>query len=257
MKKYIVALIISLLVLPINANNLQNILKNYDESVVIPNLSAVFTITLISQNGDKREIKAQAYQKFVDGVQMNRLFKFSYPPSVRDTGLLIHSFYNDNGDNKMWIYLPIVKKIKRIVLSNSGGGYFMGSDFSYSDLISKSSSDFIQEYAGEGEIDGTSYHIVKEYGDTEKKKELLGYAYIINYYGKDDSFLYGRDYYELSGALLKTYRVKEVLKFDKYIYPTDIEMTNVQTNHRSVISVTDISFDEVSEKFFSTRYLKK
>lgn len=257
MKKYFVAILISLTLISLNATNLDTILENYDDSVVIPNLSAEFTVTLISQNGDKREIKAEAYQKFVDGVQMNRLFKFNYPPSVRDTGLLIHSFYNEKGDNKMWLYLPIVKKIKRIILSNSGGGYFMGSDFSYSDLISKSSSDFVQEYAGQGEIDGTSYHLVKEYGDTEKKRELLGYSYIINYYGEDDSFLYGRDYYELSGALLKTYRVKEVIKFENYIYPTNIEMTNVQTKHRSIISVSDISFDEVPEKFFSTRYLKK
>ena len=67
---------------------------------------------------------------------MSRLFTFDYPPSVRNTKLLINSFY-DGSENKMWIYLPIVKKVKRISLSSSGGGYFMGSDFSYSDFISK------------------------------------------------------------------------------------------------------------------------
>ncbi|OQY39387.1 MAG: hypothetical protein B6229_03915 [Spirochaetaceae bacterium 4572_7] len=70
---------------------------------------------------------------------------------------------------------------------------------------------------------------------------------------KNDYFLYGRDYYEYSGDLLKTYRVNKVKKFDTYIYPTEIEMTNVQTNHKSIISVSNISFNNI----FTTRNLQR
>lgn len=252
-------LILSFLILATNLFSIQidDILKGFSESVMIPNLHGKFTITLISKNGDTRKIKAEAYQKLMDKNQMNRLFLFSYPPSVRDTGLLIHSFYNKKDENKMWIYLPIVKKIKRISLSSSGGGYFMGSDFSYSDLISKNSSDYTQELAGEDSIENIDCYLIKEYGQSDKLKESLGYAYIINYYGKDDSFLYGRDYYELSGDLLKTYRVKQTKKFSEYIYPTEIVMKNIQTEHKSVISVTDIEISELSDKYFTTRFLTK
>lgn len=241
----------------IYSNDVEDILEKFADSILIPNLYGNFTITLISKNGAKREIQAEAYQKLVDDNQMNRLFKFKYPPSVRDTGLLIHSFYNEESENQMWIYLPIVKKIKRIALSSSGGGYFMGSDFSYADLISKDSSDYNQELIGEKVIDGKNCYIIKEYGETDKEKESLGYSYIINYYGTEDSFLYGRDYYELSGELLKTYRVKDTKLFSTYIYPTQIEMKNVQTDHISIISVTDINTDDISESYFSTRNLKK
>lgn len=256
MKKFLPILFI-LLTTNLFATEIDDILNGFAEAIRIPNLYGNFSITLISKNGDTREIKAEAYQKLVDEKQMNRLFRFEFPPSVRDTGLLIHSYYGENSENKMWIYLPIVKKIKRISLSSSGGGYFMGSDFSYTDLISKSSSDYTQELIGEGEIENITCNMIKEYGVTEELKERLGYDYIINYYGKDDSFLYGRDYYELSGDLLKTYRVKEVKKFSKYIYPTKIEMSNVQTEHKSVINVTNIEFDELSDKYFTTRFLTK
>lgn len=239
------------------SNEVEDILDEFADSILIPNLYGNFTITLISKNGAKREIQAEAYQKLIDNTQMNRLFKFKYPPSVRDTGLLIHSFYNEDNENQMWIYLPIVKKIKRIALSSSGGGYFMGSDFSYADLISKDSSDFTQELIGEKTIENIECNMIKEYGETPEQIESLGYSSIINYYGKDDSFLYGRDYYEISGDLLKTYRVKETKKFSKYIYPTQIEMSNVQTDHKSIITVTDINTEDIPESYFTTRNLKK
>ncbi|MBN2616912.1 MAG: outer membrane lipoprotein-sorting protein, partial [Spirochaetales bacterium] len=178
--KKIIILILLVSNIFLYADKAEEILKKYNNSIIIPNLYGEFSVTLISVNGDKREIKAKAYQKFSDNLQMSRLFMFDYPPSVRDTGLLIHSYYQGKGENKMWIYLPLVKKIKRISLNSSGGGYFMGSDFSYSDLISKSSTDFIQEYIGEGEINGITYDLIKEYGDTDEKKELLGYKHIIN-----------------------------------------------------------------------------
>lgn len=256
MKKII--LILSLII-SINLYSLEveHILQEFSDSIMIPNLSGEFTVTLISKNGDKRVIKADGYQKMVDTTQMNRLFKFNYPPSVRDTGLLIHSFYGDTAANKMWLYLPIVKKIKRISLSSAGGGYFMGSDFSYADLISKSSSNNIQQLDGEAVIENIECIKIKEYGKSVKDRENLGYSHIINYYGKEDSFLYGRDYYELSGDLLKTYRVKDITKLKNYIYPNLVEMKNVQTDHLSIISVDNIEIDEISDSYFTTRYLKK
>ncbi|MGL1892132.1 MAG: outer membrane lipoprotein-sorting protein [Spirochaetaceae bacterium] len=254
--KKIYSTILLLLTMTLFGNQVDNIISEFADAIMIPNLYGVFTIELISSNGEKREIQAKAYQKQVSNNQMNRLFVFMSPPSVRDTGLLIHSFY-DKGENKMWMYLPIVKKIKRISLSTAGGGYFMGSDFSYTDLISKSSNKYIQEMVGEAVIEGRECYTIKEYGNTKEQKEALGYEYIINYYGKKDSFLYGRDFYEFSGDLKKTYRVKEVKIFGKYIYPIKIEMVNQQTYHKSIITVDEISIDELSNKYFSTRYLKK
>ncbi len=255
MKKVILIILVTIST-TIFSIEVETILSEFKHLIQIPNLKGKLSVQLISKKGDIREIKAEAYQKLSNNNQMNRLFVFNYPPSVRDTGLLIHSFYN-GGDNKMWIYLPIVKKVKRIALESSGGGYFMGSDFSYTDFISKTTSDFTQEMLSDGEINNIPCYRIKEFGETKDKKNALGYASIINYYGKDDYFLYGRDYYELSGALLKTYRVLKTKKFPPYIYPTKIEMINQQTMHKSILTVTDISISEISNKYFSTRYLQK
>ena len=70
------------------------ILDNYETVSFIPNLESSLTIKLISANGEVREIKADAYQKIVNENLISRLFLFDYPPSVRNTGLLINSFLN-------------------------------------------------------------------------------------------------------------------------------------------------------------------
>ncbi|MCK5199823.1 MAG: outer membrane lipoprotein-sorting protein, partial [Spirochaetales bacterium] len=115
----------------LQAIDVETILEAGDKIITPPYLKGVFHIKLISRNQDIREIEAVAYQKQFGDNQENRVFLFSFPPSVRGTGLLIHSFFDDT-ESRMWIYLPSIKRIKRIALETSGGGYFMGSDFTFS-----------------------------------------------------------------------------------------------------------------------------
>ncbi len=257
MKKYFISILI-LLSFSLMAQNMtiDKILASYEFTAYIPNLTASLSVKLISANGEVREIQAVAYQKNIDENLVSRLFLFDYPPSVRNTGLLINSFL-DGSENVMWIYLPAVKRVKRIALSTSGGGYFMGSDFSYSDFISKSGNDYTHEYIGEDTLDGTACYIVKEYGNTLKKRQDSRVSYMIDYFRKDDFIMYGRDYYDLAGELIKEFRVKDVIVLGQYIYPTTIEMTNVQTGHRSVIEMTNVTIEPIPDRYFTTRFLQK
>lgn len=231
------------------------IMDNFDRVIRLKNLTGTFKVKMISQRGDVREIEATAYQKLMDQNQMNRLFIFEFPPTVRDTSFLIHSFFNGD-ENKMWIYLPAVRRIKRIALEQSGGGNFMGSDFTYSDFIMRNRDDYEREYQGTETIDGRLCYKIKDWHSDRDQRQLSGYAYTVNYYSTADYFLYARDYYDLAGELLKTYRVKEILDGADFIYPTVVEMHNVQTDHRSVIEVTDYNTDEIPDQYFSTRYLQ-
>ena len=234
---------------------LKEILDGYETTAFIPNLTATLTVKLISARGEEREIRAKAYQKEINETQVSRLFLFDYPPSVRNTGILVNSFTNGD-ENVMWIYLPAVKRVKRIALATSGGGYFMGSDFAYSDFIPKSRTDFIQEFIGEEIVDGTLCYVVKETGKTQKQRQDLKLSYMINYYRKTDFIMFGRDYYDLAGELVKEYRVKDSVVLGQYIYPTIIEMENVQTGHRSILEMSSLNTDIIPDRYFTTRFLE-
>jgi len=235
--------------------DVDSIMKKFSKVLEFSNLSGSIKVEMISQKGDTREIEARAFQKQVSKDQLNMLFVFDYPPTVRDTGILLNTYFNGDQSN-MWIYLPAVKRIKRISLEQSGGGYFMGSDFTYSDFIMRTLEDYNREIIGEKTIEGHDCYVIKDWAKDKKKQQEMGYSYVINYIGKDDYFLYARDYYDLSGNLLKIYRVKNVLKYGTSMYPTNIVMQNVQTDHKSILSFYDYKTDEIDNDIFTPRYLR-
>jgi len=62
---------------------------------------------------------------------------FMEPASIKNTRFL--TIENKNRADDQWIYLPALRKVKRIA-SGEKSGSFMGSDFSYADMGSAGSS---------------------------------------------------------------------------------------------------------------------
>ncbi|MDA3900933.1 MAG: outer membrane lipoprotein-sorting protein [Spirochaetes bacterium] len=254
-KLMILAAALTILITPLSAEkSVEQILSEFNKTFSIPSIQGTFTIKLISKNGDVREIKARAYQKIVSKKQNNRLFIFDFPPRVRGTGLLVHS-YSDERENNMWIYLPTVKRVKRISLESSGGGYFMGSDFTYSDLIDANLNNMKFEQLESKTTNGIDNYVIKSWGKNEEIIQELGYGHIISYYNKETSVMHRRDFYDLNNKLLKIYKVEDYFISGPYHYPTKMTMTNVQTEHKSVIEVTETSTKEIPDRYFTTRYL--
>jgi hypothetical protein len=232
------------------------ILDKSDKVMRPDNLKGAFEITLISKNNAKRIIKARAYQKLLNTTRTDRLFLITFPPPVRDTGLLVHSHMKSDED-KMWIYLPAVKKIKRIALDTAGGGYFMGSDFTYSDLVSKSRDEYRYALIGQKKIGGEPCYEIRAEGKDKARKKKYGYSKEIQYYRKKDFVLIKIIYYDLAGELLKVYSVDQVKVMGAYLYPTKVRMENKQTGHRSIINFTELSVPkDIPGKYFTFRYLQ-
>jgi hypothetical protein len=239
----------------LHAQSAEEILANFDKTKEVPTIQGSFAVQLISPNGDVREIQARAYQKLVGPAQSNRLFLFDFPPTVRGTGLLLHSYF-DGRENNMWIYLPAIRRVKRIALESSGGGYFMGSDFSYRDLIDNDNSKLDFERLPDQVIHGFDSYVIKAWGQTPQDRQEHGYSYIVTYHRKDNYVIHLREYYDFNGDLLKIYRVEELLDLHPHYYPTVMTMENVQTGHRSVLRVTEASTEDIPDRFFTTRYLQ-
>jgi hypothetical protein len=242
-------------ILPLQAVTVDEILTAFTRTLDVPTIQGKFKVSLISQNGDRREIEARVYQKKEGEVQNNRLFLFDFPPTVRGTGLLLHS-YTDGRENNMWIYLPTIRRIKRIALENSGGGYFMGSDFTYKDLIGSDYNKLDFKREADATLNGHDCYVIRGWGQTRQIQQENGYSFMISYHRKDNFLLIKRDFYDLDQELLKVYQIEDFLQLEDNIYPTKITMHNVQNGHKSIIAVTEISTDEIPDRFFTTRYLQ-
>jgi hypothetical protein len=79
-----------------------------------------------------REIRSRTLE--VDGDGDKSLTIFDKPRDVKGTALL--SFTHKEGPDDQWLYLPALKRVKRIASDNKSGP-FMGSEFAYEDIASQ------------------------------------------------------------------------------------------------------------------------
>jgi hypothetical protein len=106
-------------------------------------LRADLSLTITEKSGATRTRSfSMATKSYQDGSE-KRFIRFVEPADVKGTSMLIVD--NRNSADEMWIYLPALKKTRRIVSSEKGRS-FMSSEFSNSDLTSPPLSDFVNRH---------------------------------------------------------------------------------------------------------------
>jgi hypothetical protein len=98
-----------------------------------PTQALIQTVALVStdRGGGERRYEAEVLAKRTQGGLGRVLVRVAEPPDVRGTSVLLHQ--KDDGKNDLYVYLPELKKVRRIT-SRTLRGKFLGSDFSYEDL---------------------------------------------------------------------------------------------------------------------------
>ena len=239
---------------PLAAQDAAEIAARADARGAPDNISAAITMTVTAPSGDQRVIRADSYQKQRGAEREDRLFVFTFPPNVRDMAMLVHS-YMEQGDDSMWIYLPDVDRIKRVDLGSSGGGYFLGSDFTFRDMVSRDQAEYEHELLPS---DDDAYYMVQVRGRTPELRRTFGYAREEHFIRKD-TFLRERIvFYDLAGDRLKELIVDEEHEADGWAFPSRVRMLNHQTGHVSEIVFEDLSFSgRIPDRYFTQRYLRQ
>jgi hypothetical protein len=80
---------------------------------------------------------------------------FQNPRDVAGTGYLSFSYDDESKDDDMWLYLPAMRRVRRITGSGKNDD-FMGTDFTYEDMGSRSLAKDTFSFQGEESIDGES-----------------------------------------------------------------------------------------------------
>jgi hypothetical protein len=109
-------------------------------------------MVLVSRDGKER-IREMELSALASGDGERTLLVFRSPRDLSGTALLSHS--RGDGDDDQWLYLPSMKRVKRIAGAKQSGS-FMGSEFAYEDISSQEVDNFTYRYAGEDLIEGTA-----------------------------------------------------------------------------------------------------
>ncbi|OHD80684.1 MAG: hypothetical protein A3J97_06085 [Spirochaetes bacterium RIFOXYC1_FULL_54_7] len=214
--------------------------------------SGLLTMTLIDAKGRERVRSLEQRLATFGGVD-KKIMEFKSPADVKGTAFMNWSYAEAGRSDDQWIYLPALKRVKRIS-SDGKGDAFMGSDFSYDDLAERHPSRDTHAIIGSEIMNGEACWII----ESKAKDATEGYSKTISWISKERLTGFKREYYDRKGALLKTLSVQETRIIGGYLMITRTEMHNVQKNTRTRMEFADLKLDTgITDELFSERTLTR
>ena len=182
-----------------------------------------------------RSLKITTLEKPDEDVGDKSLVLFDTPRDIEGTALLSHAKILDPDDQ--WLYLPALKRVKRISSSNKSGP-FVGSEFAFEDFTAIELNKFNYNYVGE-EVCGDMTCDVLE---RTPRYENSGYTKQVSWVDQTDFQIRKVEFYDRRGDLLKVLELKDYRNYDGVWRPHLMSMTNVQTNKETDLVYGDYSF---------------
>ena len=195
-------------------------------------------MTMVLRDRHGRESVRQMRFKVLEvpGDGDKSLFVFDQPRDVRGTALLTHAHVN--GQDDQWLYLPALKRVKRINAARRSGS-FMGSEFSYEDMSAQEVEEFTYKYLRDepcGELTCT----VTELIPLDKKS---GYSRKVVWQDTGELRTWKMELYDRRGAHLKTLTLANYQQYlDRYWRAGEQTMLNHLTGASTVLKWTDFRF---------------
>ena len=227
--------------------------KSRDMSIT-GSLSANINLTITEKSGSTRNRTISMTTKSYPVGLEKRFIKFLEPADVRGTAMLVVD--NANTADDMWIYLPALKKTRRIVTSEKGKS-FMSSEFSNADMTSPSLSDFTHRHADNSGKD--TQWIIESVPVNEDKADEYGYSKKISYISIDKIQVQKMEFYNFDNELFKVIEIKGILPLGngKYLVKNMVA-NNLATNRKSEILFSSISEGiKVDDSFFTIQNLER
>ena len=184
------------------------------------------------------------------------IITFSEPRDVRGTALLTHSKIEPDDDSQ-WIFLPAVKRVKRISSSNRTGK-FVSSEFSYEDLGSEEVADndhiWLEDAACEHDA-----ALICAAVESRPKNKRSGYSRRVSFIDLDEYRVHRIDFYNRRGDLEKSLRFEDYRQYEGQFWRAHVMiMDNSQTGKSTRLAWGDYSFRQgLTERDFTPQGLPK
>lgn len=189
----------------------------------------------------------------VKGDGDKSLIVFDSPKDVKGTAFLSYSHATSPDDQ--WLYLPALKRVKRISTSNKSGP-FMGSEFAYEDLSSQEVEKYTYKYLESETVASSKGHVIERYPVDDNS----GYSRQIVWVDEPHWRIHKIEYYDRKGELLKTLTYHDYKRYSNDKWRADkMLMVNHQSGKKTTLTWSNIKFNQpgVTERKFSTTGLKR
>ncbi|RLA67063.1 MAG: outer membrane lipoprotein-sorting protein [Epsilonproteobacteria bacterium] len=215
-------------------------------------------MVLIDKNAKKRTRDIKSYSKDF-GADKHQIMFFKSPADVKNTAFLTYDYDNAKKDDDQWLYLPALKKVKRIPSADKSGS-FMGSDFSYFDMTDRNLQDYDFKLLKETTVRGHSAWMIESIPRHKKTIKESGYTKTIAIVRKDN-YMVVRAISYMKNNKKKYLDLKKIHKQSGVWLVDEMTMTTKKgksTLHKTILKFKNIKLNKnIKDSMFSTRRLEK
>lgn len=253
MKKYILIAAMLCAAAQMNAQTGRDIIQRVKDRPDGNTRYAEMQLTLMKKNGDKRERKMVSWA-MDEGKDTKKIMFFTYPGDVKGTGFLTWDYDQAGKEDDKWLYLPAMKKTRRISGSSSKTDYFMGTDFTYDDMGGRSVDDDTHTLLREETRDGHKCWVV----ESVPKDPHEVYSRKVTWIRQDSDTGVYCEFYDKLNKLHRVMTVLDLQKVEGFWTVMKMEMKNVQSGHSTQIVVSEPKYDiKVDKSLFTVAKLEK
>ncbi len=198
--------------------------------------SADMLMVLKNQQGQTsiREVKIKTLEQLNDGDKS--LTNFNMPKDVKGTSFLSYSHPIKSDDQ--WLYLPALKRIKRISSSNKSGP-FMGSEFAFEDISSFEVPKYTYTYLKDDSLNGQDNFVVEQ----DPVDRNSGYTRRVAWVDKEEYRIQKIDFYDRKNMLLKTLTYNHYQQYlNQYWRADSMHMVNHQNGKSTELQWSNYAF---------------
>jgi Outer membrane lipoprotein-sorting protein len=214
---------------------------------------SVSKMQMILVNAAGQEKTRTMKMKVFEGkIEDKSLMEFVTPADVRGTKFL--SYEHVDKDDDQWLYLPALKRVKRIASKNKSGS-FMGSEFSYEDLSASNVNKYIYK---DGKCQLVNLGSKSVYKSISKpRSKYSGYTKLISYIDAKTFLIQKIEYYDRKKELYKVANFEKYKNFGDVYRIGKITMQNLQNNKSTILVWKNEKIKNgLKERDFHKRYLK-
>ena len=250
MKRTILFVLMLFIGLQLFAQSGLEIMQKVDAAAKPSTSRSLVVMELIEKNGDTSSRQVEYIIANKNDIAYS-LVLFHSPANVKDTRFLSIEYPNKADDR--WIYLPALKKVRRIAASE-GGSSFMGTDFTYDDMAERDINKYEYQKLREEKTNDFDCWVVEV---VPKSGTDSQYSRSIFWVDKESLLTVRVELFDKDGELLKTSVCEQIAQVQGHWSIIKNRMTNNRTGHATLLEIKKLVYDsEIDERVFSTTFLE-
>ena len=253
-KKFLIfSLLICSISYPVSANKALDIaILNHQNNDGFVDSSSDMTMNLINRKGDvvTRKLRFKRLEVPDDGDKSIAIFE-----SPRDVkGVAILSYAHKVKSDDQWLYLPALKRVKRIASKNKSGP-FLGSEFSFEDFSFQEVEKYEYKLIGEEDYLNLRCFVIER----TPLDPYSGYTRQLVWIDKENYLIQKIHLFDRKSFHLKTQKFEEYKLYKGFFWqPHKVEMINHQNGKSSILLFENVKLDSgFTDRDFNQNSLKR